>query len=238
IDASTRDVRKLKLPQTRFSLVKTLLRRRLRRRPEPQGRIRWLTPAEAARLLAAMDARTRLQSEFLLGTGCRTGEAFALDRTDLHIETRQAMVRVSKNGDERMTSFPTRTARALAAYGLPADGAVFRTPKGKPYTARQAGGGQMQAAFNAARDAADLGPDVTPHVLRHTWATWHYAQNKDLLLLKTLGGWKTTDIALRYAKLAPANLGDMLLSGGWDFRADTNVTQEDLIKTPNRLISR
>ena len=30
----------------------------------------------------------------------------------------------------------------------------------------------MRRAFNGARDHAGLGPDVTPHTLRHTCATW------------------------------------------------------------------
>lgn len=200
--------------------------RRFRRRKVPRGRTRWLTPAEAARLLAQLDARARIQVEFLLGTGCRTGEAFSLERADLYLETRQAMVPFTKNGDLRMVRLPIRTARALAAYGVPDAGRVFRTDKGKPYVIRENGGGQMQAVFNRARDAAGLGPDVTPHVLRHTWATWHYAQNKDVQLLQDLGGWRKIDMALHYAKLAPADLGSLLIKYGWDFRSDTKSRQE------------
>jgi integrase len=44
----------------------------------------------------------------------------------------------------------------------------------------------------------------TPHVLRHTWATWHYALNKDLLALKVEGGWANVAMVERYAKLMPA----------------------------------
>jgi hypothetical protein len=36
-----------------------------------------------------------------------------------------------------------------------------------------------------------LDPELTPHDLRHTWASWHYALNRDLLALKIEGGWSS-----------------------------------------------
>ena len=78
-------------------------------------------------------------------------------------------------------------------------------------------GGQIQTAFNNARDSAGLGRDVTPHVIRHTWATWFYAATKDYGQLLDIGGWRTTSSAERYRKMAPADLGDRLAQAGWDF---------------------
>ncbi|WP_264787539.1 tyrosine-type recombinase/integrase [Gluconobacter roseus] len=43
-------------------------------------------------------------------------------------------------------------------------------------------------------------PDITPHDLRHTWATWHYCLHKDLLRLKDEGDWSTINIVARYTK--------------------------------------
>ncbi|ABN75410.1 tyrosine-type recombinase/integrase [Cereibacter sphaeroides] len=199
--------------------------RRFRRRPEPKALPRWLTPEEAERLLAACDRRLLPLVAFLLGTGCRTGEALGLAVQHLHIETRQAHVGITKNGDGKMVSFPTRTKRILAACGLPEAGAVFRTPKGRPYRLvngdGQKLGGQIKGAFDAARTAAKLGEDVTPHTLRHTFATWHYAVNKDLILLMERGGWKRADLAIGYTKLAPDDLPRRLLDHGWDMRAQS-----------------
>jgi integrase len=49
-------------------------------------------------------------------------------------------------------------------------------------------------------------PQVTPHDLRHTWATWFYALTKDPLLLKAEGGWKSLKMVERYAHLMPSAL--------------------------------
>jgi integrase len=46
-------------------------------------------------------------------------------------------------------------------------------------------------------------PAHTPHDARHTWATWHYAISKDLLGLRQDGGWSTTAMVERYAKVMP-----------------------------------
>ncbi len=192
--------------------------RRFRRRKAAQGRTRWLTPDEAERLIEACDNRLRPIVMTLLGTGCRTSEVFRLTIEDLHLGTSEAWVGQAKNGEARMVRFPARTRRALITADLPEIGALFRTPKGKPYRIREAGGGQIETAFKTAREAAQLGPDVTPHVLRHTWATWHWSQNRDLLELMRSGGWKRADVALHYTKLAPADLGERLLAKGWDFR--------------------
>lgn len=58
-------------------------------------------------------------------------------------------------------------------------------------------------------------PALTPHDLRHSWATWFYALTKDLLLLKDEGGWDTTRMVERYAHLMPSELvGDVALVWG------------------------
>lgn len=200
--------------------------RRFRRRKEPEGKIRWLTPDEAESLLECCEPHLLPIVAFLLGTGCRTSEALALTAEHLHLETRQALIPHSKNGTLKMVEFPTRTKRILAAAGLPEAGTVLRTPKGQAYKLKTGSGGQIEAAFTKARKAARLGPDVTPHTLRHTFATWHYAVNKDLLLLMERGGWKKSDMALRYAKLAPTDLPGKLLDFGWDYRTNSEEIQD------------
>jgi len=51
---------------------------------------------------------------------------------------------------------------------------------------------------------ATFKPDHTPHVLRHSWASWHYALHKDSLLLARDGGWASTALVERYAHLMSA----------------------------------
>lgn len=193
--------------------------KRFRRRKEPAGRLRWLTPEEAESLLYHSDPHLLPIIAFLLGSGCRVSEALNLDESNLHLESRQAFIPHTKNGELKMVEFPLRTKRIMASAQLPQAGRVFRTPKGDPYETGTGSGGQIAVAFTKARKGARLGDDVTPHSLRHTFATWHYAMNKDLVSLMARGGWKDPKMAMRYTKLAPADLRERLQQFGWDFRA-------------------
>jgi integrase len=65
---------------------------------------------------------------------------------------------------------------------------------------------QMDAGLTAAKSRraggairrAGLEPELTPHNLRHTWASWHYALNRNLLALKIEGGWSPIALVKRY----------------------------------------
>ncbi|MES2814489.1 MAG: tyrosine-type recombinase/integrase [Pseudomonadota bacterium] len=196
--------------------------RRFRRRPGDNARIDWLTPEQAEAAFSVAGERGRRLLAFMLGTGCRASEALRLERADLHLDTCEAWVAEAKNDDPRMVRYPLRTRAVLATGWLPDLGCIFRTPKGLPYRLRgddgRGLGGQVKGEMDRIRAAAGI-PCLTPHVLRHTWATWYYAQTRDFGGLMDLGGWKKADMANRYRKIAPADLGQRLLAHGWDFRA-------------------
>jgi integrase len=206
-----------------------------RRRPSTDvRRTRWLTPEEAERLIAAAaklmlprhadPERFTLQKiAFMLGTGVRPGECFAAEVRHWNPATRQWWIPAEIEGAAktptaaRWVRLPERAVHLIG--DLPEVGRAFRTPYGKPIVVERGRGGQMQTSFNAARDAAGLGDDVTPYVLRHTWATWCYAQTRDFGGLMDQGGWAKADMANRYRKIAPDDLGRRLLDHGWDFRS-------------------
>lgn len=197
-------------------------------------RLRWLTPAEAEKLIVAAQGEGHLQHMIfaLLGSGMRTGEMLSMPPKELHLESKQAFLPYTKNGHSRMVEFPNRSIAALSTLDTLefAEIPIFRTPKGRPYIMRDNGGGQIQAAFNKARKAAGLGSDVTPHTLRHTWATWFYAQTKDFVRLRSLGGWRDVNTVMVYTKLAPRSLPDDLIKFGWNF--NLNDSELEISENP------
>ena len=201
---------------------------KLRRRRVTGKKTRWLTPEEFETFAAHMTPHLAQIIGFMIGTGARVSETLSLQASTLYLSTGQAMLDRTKNGQPRMVRFPERSARMILSRELPTIGSVFTDNHGKPYeTGRITASGKrdsasIKTAFNRARDAAGLasaGPDkVTPHTLRHTWATWHYAQNRDFGALLDLGGWSSADVANIYRKIAPDDLAGRLLAHGWDFR--------------------
>lgn len=196
-------------------------------------RTRWLTPEEAECLLLAANCeevvgrwdpqRTTLQKiVFMLTGGAAPGEMLEVEARHLRPETGEVWIEKAKSCHRpRWVHLPPRAWKLMGS--LSDEGRVFLTPQGKPYVARERGGGQIKAAFDTVREAAGLEPDVTPYVLRHTWATWFLCQVGIMDTLKKRGGWANDRMVARYVKLAPTDLNNRLLAHGWDFQP--KVTQ-------------
>jgi len=183
-------------------------RLRLKAPRQAEGRTRFLMPTEAERLIAAAASHLRPLLIFLPGTGARMSEALELDWRDVDLVGGRAIFWQTKSGRRRVAALPPRAIAELA--DLPYhEGPVFRTPAGEPYyTSGRQGGGQIKTAWRGAIRRCGLGPDLTPHDLRHTWASWHYALHKDLLRLKQDGGWSSVELVERYSHLLPAGHED------------------------------
>jgi integrase len=187
-------------------------------RPEkPPGRLRWLTSEEAERLIGACGRHLRPLVIFLLYTGARIGEALWLDwravdlnRSHVTFPVDPNEGRRTKNNEPRGVPLHPRVRAALANLSH-REGEVFRRPDGKPYERLRddendtSAGNRIKKAFAAACKRAGI-KGFTPHCCRHTWATWHYAKNRDLLALQRLGGWKSLAMVTRYAHV---NVGEL-----------------------------
>lgn len=196
--------------------------KKLRRRKVDTKVTRWLTPEEFERFAAELPPHLSKIIGCMIGTGTRVKEALSIQAVNFHHNTRQAYLTDTKNGHPRMVEYPERALQMMCAGGLPDCGPIFLTSRGKPYAERENTGGQIKTAFNKARDRAGLeksGPrKVTPHTIRHTWATWFYSQTKDFGKLLDLGGWADADTANIYRKIAPEDLAERLIDHGWDYR--------------------
>jgi integrase len=174
----------------------------IERPDQGEERVRWLTPEEAERLIEACSPHLRPLVLFLLYTGARAGEALWLDWRSVDLSRVHVSFAKTKNGKARGVPLHPRVVAALA--NLPhREGDVFRKPDGRPYARPTrsddtSAGTRIKTAFNAACRRAGI-DDFSPHDCRHTWATWHYAKNRNIAALMTLGGWQSIRMVMRYA---------------------------------------
>ena len=144
----------------------------------PRSLPKALSPAQVGRLLAAPtgDApavlRDRALLELLYGAGLRISELVALDVDDVDLVTRTVRC-LGKGRKERIVPFGRPAARALDALLVHARPAL--TPGG-PWLWCNHRGGRLtrQGAWKIVKayaDSADLGALVSPHTLRHSFAT-------------------------------------------------------------------
>jgi integrase len=174
--------------------------------PTAAGRTRFLLPDEAERLIAAAAPHLQPLLIFLLCTGARLSEALGLEWRDVDLQGARAIFWAdqTKSGRRRVARLLPRCVLSLAGVPRLAE-RVFLAPSTHPYlTGRERGyGGQIKTAWRGALRRAGLA-DLSPHDLRHTWASWHYALHRDPFALKAEGGWSSMALVERYAHLLPA----------------------------------
>lgn len=135
---------------------------------------------------------------FLRNTGLRSGELMTLRREDVDLVNRRAVIRNTKNGEDRV--IPLNAAALKVIKEIPFDGLLFRDKDGKPwaYSKDMANKFLYRPVVQAAKAAGIR--HVTPHMLRHTFATRLVEAGASMVVVQALGGWKSMESAARYAK--------------------------------------
>jgi integrase/recombinase XerD len=179
--------------------------------PTPPRRLpKAITVAEVECLLAASGPgpdemsgdprllRDRALLEFLYGTGARISEATGLDVDELQLDADPVVRLAGKGGKQRVVPVGSYAVRALQAYlvrARPALAAGSRRLSVSPAVFLNARGGRLtrQGAWgvlHAAAERAGLGPetDVSPHTLRHSFATHMLDGGADIRVVQELLG--------------------------------------------------
>jgi integrase len=166
---------------------------------EPRRRVRFLRREEADRLIDALPAHMKPVVRFARATGCREGEIMGLEWSRVDLERRVAWLDhgTTKSGEGR--GIPLN-ADAIAALG-----AVHGQHARWCFTYSGARIRKSPSAWDTAKRRSRI-EDFRFHDLRHSWASWHVQSGTSLQELMELGGWKSYEMVLRYAHLAPEKL--------------------------------
>jgi len=166
---------------------------------ENRGRTRFLEYNEEDRLLAA--ASEPMRTIILLGiyTGLRIrSEALTLKKSDIDLKARRLTVQAAhaKNGETKTVPICTLLVDPLQEQMARSDSEWLFVRNDRTTPLRE-----IKTAFYAACRRAKLS-GVTPHVLRHTFASRLAMAGVDLRTIQELGGWKSITMVNRYAHLS------------------------------------
>lgn len=175
-----------------------------------------LTEAEIDSLLAAPPATTpeglrdRALLETMYSSGLRVSElvGLTLDQIDL----RAGFVRpFGKGSKERVVPLGARAKDALESYlqtarprladGCAPSAAVFVTPRGGPLSRQQ-----FWALIKRYAKKAGIARSITPHTLRHSFATHLLAHGADVRAIQEMLGHASVATTQRYAKVDVARM--------------------------------
>ncbi len=190
----------------------------------PKTLPRAMTLADTQILLDAREEdsfpeRERALFEFLYATGLRVSEAAGLDLSDVDFSSRLARV-VGKGRKERIVPFgeeaeealrdylPSRAARRRDAHRVGETGSdgepLFVNARGGRLTTRS-----MARLLKTRLRAAGLPAAISPHALRHTFATHLLSAGADLRAIQELLGHASLSTTQKYTHLDAARLREV-----------------------------
>ena len=145
---------------------------------------------------------------FLYYAGLRLDEVRNLKWQDIDFDRGIIHVKTAKGEKERVVFLHSKLKEMLEIYGANKQGLVFISQRGRKYNKRTI----QQIVKNAARKAG-IKKKVTPHTLRHSFATHLLEAGVDIRYIQQLLGHKslrTTQIYTHVANKDIKKLADLL----------------------------
>jgi integrase/recombinase XerD len=168
--------------------------------PRPPRRLpKAISVEQVERLLQAASVgdtpaslRDRALLELLYGAGARVSEAIGLDVDDVDLAL-EAVRLFGKGSKERVVPLGRYAREAVSAYLVRGRPALATRGRGTPALFLNQRGGRLsrQSAWNvirAAADRADLSGHISPHTLRHSFATHLLDGGADVRVVQELLG--------------------------------------------------
>jgi integrase len=170
--------------------------------------IRFLSVAEAKRLINACDPEFRPVVEAALATGCRYGELTQLEVQDFDPDAAILSIRRSKSGKPRKVYLKPEGVSLFAqlAAGRTSRERLLRDNNGLPF-----GKSRQDRPMKEACTRARIKPAVGFHILRHTYASLLVKSGVPMrYVAEALGHANTVMTEKHYAGLAPTHVADTI----------------------------
>ena len=192
----------------KVTLERDDLVRRLTLVSEPRRVPIVLSPEEVARLLtAAPGVKYRAALGVAYGAGLRVSEVVALKVTDIDRERMLLRVEQGKGQKDRFVMLSPQLLELLRDWRQVAQPRGWLFPGLDPVNPMSAR--QLCRAVSAAARAAGIAKRVSPHTLRHSFATHLLEQNVDIRVIQVLLGHAKLETTALYTRVAVNTIGDV-----------------------------
>jgi integrase/recombinase XerD len=201
------------------------------RPPKPPRRLPKALSLEQVQAMLAVPAtdtevgvRDAALLELLYGTGIRISEAVALDVDDVERlartpadEPAPGLRVLGKGGKERIVPIGSYARGALDAYLVRGRAALAARGRGTPALFVNARGGRLSrqsawAVLQSVADKAGIAADVSPHTLRHSYATHLLDGGADIRVVQELLGHASVTTTQIYTLVTIEHLREVFLT--------------------------
>ncbi len=177
-----------------------------RRQPVPAKTPTVLSQTEVMKFFeAAAGLKYRTIAMLCYGAGLRIQEAVTLQSTNIDSARMVLQIEHGKGNKDRVVALSPRLLEVLRAYYRefrPATAWLFPGFRNESHVNQ----GSVQQAFRDALNRSGLRKRVTPHTLRHSFATHLLESGEDIRVIQALLGHTRIDTTAHYASVTPARL--------------------------------
>lgn len=162
-----------------------------------------LTKEEILRLIDSTDTlKSRLIVSLLYSTGLRVSEIVNLKKEELDLNEKTGWVRKGKGSKDRLFVMSESIAEELREFmNTKAKDYTYLFSKDKPLTTRN-----IQKIIHGTRNRANLSKKVTPHTLRHSFATHLLEQGTDIRVIQAMLGHSSLSTTQVYTHISSDQL--------------------------------
>lgn len=146
---------------------------------------------------STFNLKHRLLLSFLYYSGMRLNEVRNLMWEDIDFERKTIHLKTTKGSRDRILFLHAELENMILLFGAKKDGLVFISSRNKKYSARS-----IEQVVRKAASASGINKRVTPHTLRHSFATHLLEGGADLRVIQSLLGHKSLATTQIYTHIA------------------------------------
>jgi integrase/recombinase XerD len=155
-----------------------------------------------AMIRATNNLTHRLIIKMLYATGMRASELISLRWEDIDFSRNIINIRQGKGDKDRITMLSPKIKKELSALFTEKIGLIFKSNRDKRYS-----NATLQKIIANAAKRAKLNKKVTPHSLRHSFATHLLEQGTDIRYIQDLLGHASLQTTMLYTKVSNKDIG-------------------------------
>ena len=152
-------------------------------------------------VLTTKNLKHRLIIQMIYAAGLRAGEVINIQWKDIDFGRNTIHIKLAKGAKDRVVMLSSRLKKGLLMLTKERDGMIFKSSRDRKYSL-----GSIEKIVKNAALKAGIKKKITPHSLRHSFATHLLEKGTDIRYIKELLGHARVETTMIYTKVSNRDL--------------------------------